>query len=280
MDGHQRDLLAGVVVFVFRRQQQHLLQEEVECLERRSILLGLFFVHFARGDFVVVVAEFLNTVEEFLDIFYSVGVLGVVVLTQRFYQTRGQHHLVSQRVGVGGELHGREHLYHGGKVGDTLLRRAVDGKTKRGEVLYHGKDRDIVVGSSQAYLVHRGIADTTCRLVDDSNQTLVVVVVDHQTKVAEHILHLLTSIERNAAVYPIGNIAMPHGILDGSTLAVVAIEDSEMGEGMVLVAQMGIQYLVGNHPSLVAFVGGTQQPNGTTRGVVCPDGLFYLLFVF
>ena len=117
----------------------------------------------------------------------------------------------------------------------------------------------------RANLLHGGVADAACRIVDDALHSLLVVGVAHQPEVGDDVLDFLALIEAQTAVDAVGNALSAHLLLEGAALRIGAVEDGEVAilavlpapDGLDVLANDGCLFLVGVCPlqhQLLAFV--------------------------
>ena len=181
MDGHEADLVGIlVVVLVLGGEQEYLLQKLVEGPHGKALrALLILTVLFDFGKLGLLFAELFHAVQQLLDILDAVGVLGVVVVAEQGDDAAIVDNLFGEVVSIHGGEHSGETLNHHNKLAHLLQGAAVDAEAKGGDVLQHGPDRHIVVGSGHAHAVQRGLADASGRIVDDAEQGLLVIIVDH-----------------------------------------------------------------------------------------------------
>ena len=72
------------------------------------------------------------------------------------------------------------------------------------------------------------ITNTTCRIVDDATQCLLVVWVSHNTEVGNDILDFLTLVETQSTIDTIWNAVLAHLFLKRTTLRIGTIENGEI----------------------------------------------------
>ena len=249
-----------------------------ELVKGSDFCLGVLRVLGILGELVFHIAKFLHAVQQLLDVLNSVWVVGVVVVAQQGDNARVVYNLFCQVVGVHGCQQGGEPLYHHHKVGDALHCAAVQPQPERGDILQHRPHRHIVVGCRHPHTVQCRLSDTSGRVVDDTHQRLLVVVVHHQPQVCQHVLDFLTSVERYALVYAVGDIGTPQRLLYSTRLHIGAIKYGKRLIFQTFVCPCML-YRFCHLSSFVALVGVTQQPQAVAHRVVGPHLFLYLLHI-
>ena len=82
--------------------------------------------------------------------------------------------------------------------------------------------------SATGNLGNGGITDSSCRIVDDALEGLLIIGVNNQTEVGNDILDLLTLIEAETAINPIRNALLEHLFLESAALSIGAIENGKI----------------------------------------------------
>ena len=73
-----------------------------------------------------------------------------------------------------------------------------------------------------------GISYSTCRIINHPLEGLFIVRINHQPEIRNHILHLFSLVERQAAVNPVRNVPLAHGFFQDTRLGIGAIQDSHI----------------------------------------------------
>ena len=77
-------------------------------------------------------------------------------------------------------------------------------------------------------LPHRRIADTACRVVDDTLQRLLIIRIRHHAEISDDILDLLALIEAQSSIYSIRYILLAENLLEASALGIGTVENGEI----------------------------------------------------
>ena len=107
-------------------------------------------------------------------------------------------------------------------------------------------------------LTHRRVADTSCRIVDDAAQRLLVVGICHNAEVGYHVLDFLALIEAQTAIDAVRNTVFAHLFLKGTALRVGTIEDGKVGEFSMLLPTNALNVVADNHSLLLVAIGRFQ----------------------
>ena len=165
-------------------------------------VVGQVGVVFARGRLVF--AELVDGFQQFLHVVLLAQALGRAVQQRVGQGAGGLDDALRHVVGV-------ERARLCGQGVDEVaelrqLRRCacVDGEVVLQRVGQHVPGRCAVRVGAVQQLAHRGVADAACRVVDDAFERLFVVRVGYQAEVGHHVLDFLALVERQPAVYLVG----------------------------------------------------------------------------
>ncbi len=171
--------------------QRHLGQ----VVAQRDVFVALLHAH---------VAEILHTVDEFLHIFLSRQVLRRRILVDVSNDAALLHnhrtHLIGwhllcildergNHLAKGSNLHQRS-LVHA----QLILFWAVDDRPKAHFMLCRSREN----------LRYRCLPDAACGIIDDTLERLLIIWIDRQTKISNHVLDFLALIERKTAINAVG----------------------------------------------------------------------------
>ena len=90
------------------------------------------------------------------------------------------------------------------------------------------KKRHLVMGCSSNESRQRSVADSSCRLVDNPLERLVIVNIYNQLEIRHHILYLGPFKERIAGVNHVRKVPAPEGFLEGTRLRICSIENCKI----------------------------------------------------
>ena len=231
MDRHQRDLVGLValrvlaVVFLHLAHQVDVFEIIVEADHRVDGRLAVFREDLSHlGLFLAVV---LDAVEEFLHILETAQALRGGIGFQSGQIARIRADLQGQRIAFGG-LHLFAQRFHQRHEVAQLLDGGV---LEPGgvECLVREQDRIVEGGvgccGCCGEAVDGGVADAAPRDIDDPAEGLVVLRVDCQLEVGQHILDLGPLVEGVAAVDAEGEVALAQRFLERPALGVGAVKD-------------------------------------------------------
>ena len=224
MHRHQRHpirirLLAPVHV----GKQGHLLHEGRE----RSILVG---------DLLLALHEVLDAIDQLLYVFIARHILRVGRRAHQRKDPRLAQDLVRRLERIEGRsVHpeGLDHRRKGIQLGPhTGLDRQLRQPIERSDHLEHTPS--VVVGRHDQF-VERRLSDAPRRVIDHTQERLLVLRIDSQAHVRQRVLDLLARIEGLPAPDAVRDIVPPQGVFDGTALGIGAVE-----HGKILVTRLRI----------------------------------------
>ena len=274
MDRHQLHLVILLIVLFIRIcQQRDTLQKAVQC--RVEILY-----HFARviveGGLLRIFGEILHCIQQLLHIVHTVLVGGVSL--ERGGNAGGKDDMFSHLIGILGRKHGSKALDLVGKICQSFLGRAINGNLKKDRIFNHIPHAGSMFICTCHHTLHCRVADTPQRVVDDPPQRLLVVMVDSQSAVGQHILDLLAGVERNTAVNTVRNMPFHQHFLQCTRLHIGTIKNSDI----VIINMIVVFHLedgVADDRRFVVFSTRLQHRNRRSLLVLRPHLLGYLLVV-
>ena len=233
MDRHQDDLVGlvavGILGVVFFRlaQQVDVLEVIAQGDGRIDRFLAVFGEHLAHlGLFFAVL---LDAVEQFLHVFEAAEAFRGVVVLEREQVAGGVADPGGQFVAVARLRHFGQRFHHRDEIPQLL-----DGGVFQayGIELFVFQQRCVVertAGSRSCggQALDGGIADAAGRHVDHPAEGLVVLRIDGQLEVGEHVLDLGPLVEGMSAVDTVGEIPFAQRFLEGARLGVGPVEDGE-----------------------------------------------------
>ena len=84
---------------------------------------------------------------------------------------------------------------------------------------------DMALVGIGAELFQRGRADLAARRVDDAQERSIVVLIDQQAQIAQHVLDFGIGEKRRAAADEIGNVVFAQAALEQSRLVIAAVQN-------------------------------------------------------
>ena len=126
---------------------------------------------------------------------------------------------------------------------------------------------------------HRRVTDTSCRIVDDTAQGLLVIRIGYHTEIGYHILYLLTLIERQATVNSIRYAILAHLFLKATTLGIRTIENGKIRIVATFLPSDAFDVVTYYHRLLLVTISRFQhQP--FTLFILAEHFLMYLALIF
>ena len=204
--------------------------------------------------------EIVHAVHKFLDVFLTAQVLGTAVLVDVVHDARLAHD--------GGSYLGRilflciadEELDEFAETLQLGVRALVHVQTERKRFAKHLPEAHAVGIGCHHNLAHRGIADASCRIVDDTLESFLIVRVHRQAEVSNYVLDFLALIERESAINLVRQATLAQGLFEDTALGIGAVE-----HGKVVVrisfAQTKLGNLVGHDFALFHIAVSLENPN-------------------
>ena len=127
-------------------------------------------------------------------------------------------------------------------------------------------------------LSHRCITDATCRIVDDTTQSLLIIGIRHHTEVGNDILDFLALVETQTTIDTIWDTILSHLFLKGAALGVGTIENGKIVV-LCLVLSTDSLDIVTHNDSLFPVTIGRLQGQSLTLLVLTEHILVYLSLV-
>ena len=132
--------------------------------------------------------------------------------------------------------------------------------------------RDPALPGDPLQLGHAPIAELAAGDVDDPAEGDGVARIGHQAEVGEDVLHLLALVEAETADQPVGDPATQQDVLEGPRLGVGAVEDGEVGEGVLTGADQPLD-LAADRERLLALVVDGDEPDRLAAAALGPEPL-------
>ena len=92
---------------------------------------------------------------------------------------------------------------------------------------HHFPQADPVCGSYGYNLIHRGLANPSCRIIDDPFESLLVVGIYGQTAIGYHIFYFLSLVERKSSVNPIRHTPFAQSLFKSTALRVGTVKNGK-----------------------------------------------------
>ena len=90
-------------------------------------------------------------------------------------------------------------------------------------------DTDTLVVSRLYQFAYGSVTYASCRIIDGTLESLLIVGISHETHIGHDILYLLALIETQSAIDAIRHTVLEHLFLEGTALRIGAVEDSKIG---------------------------------------------------
>ena len=127
-------------------------------------------------------------------------------------------------------------------------------------------------------LSHRCITDATCRIVDDTTQSLLIIGIRHHTEVSNDILDFLALVETQTTIDTIWDTILSHLFLKGAALCVGTIENGKIVV-LCLVLSTDSLDVITHDDSLFPIAIGRLQGQSLALLILAEHILVYLSFV-
>ena len=247
MNGHQRHLgLVGIAITVQISQQRYLLQEIGQqcCFFLCLFTAGLYKVlHATQKLFQILLTR------EILRIRRAVDVLADATL---------HDDAMPQHVGILLLDAGLPPFYQLTEDIQFSQRSLRQLQVENDRLLDHLPQTDIVQMSRFHNLSHRSVADASCRIVDDTSQSLFIVRIGHHTEVGDDILDFFALIEAQSAIDTVWDTVLAHLFLKATALGIGTIEDGKVGILSTLLPANATDVVAHNDGFLLVTVGRLQ----------------------
>ena len=188
--------------------------------------------------FLTAVAEIAHTVHQFLYIFLTAHVLRRTVLINLSHDSRTFHQFHTQRIGIlltsqSNEFRNQvaESLQLG--IGSFIQFHSVAQRFAK-----HFPQTHFTTSGRFGQLAQCGIPNSSCRIVDDTLESLFIVRIHRQTEISHHILHFLPLIKRKSSIDTVGYTALAQSFLKNTALCIRTVKN---GKIMISISRLGMQ---------------------------------------
>ena len=188
--------------------------------------------------FLTAVAEITHTVHQFLNVFLPAHVLRRTVLINLRHDSRTFHQFHTQRIGI--LLTSQSNEFRN-QVAESLqlgissfiqLHSVAQWFTK------HFPQAHFTTSGRLGQLAQSGIPDSSCRIVDDTLESLFIVRIHRQTEIGHHILHFFPLIKRESSINTVRYAALAQCLLKNTALCIRTVKD---GKIMIGISRLGMQ---------------------------------------
>ena len=113
------------------------------------------------------------------------------------------------------------------------------------------------------YLCYRCIANATCRIVDDTAQSFLIIRISHHTEVGNDVFDFLTLVKAQATINTIRDTVLTHLFLKGAALCIGTIENGEIAVRRLVLTTDALDVVTHNDGLLPIAVGRFQRQSLT-----------------
>ena len=219
MNGHERHTGLVVIALAVEIGQQ---RNALQIIRKISLLLTSLLATFLHKT--------LHSSQQLFQVLLTGQILRITA--SRFINIGTNTTLLDDSVAQVEGIHARRLLHktadHQPETLQLGKRSLVDSQTimlGRGNNL---PEAHMIVERTGSNLCHGRIADSTCRIVDDTLESLLVVGIRHETEVSDDILDLLALEEAESTINAIRNALFSELFLEASALGISTVEDGEI----------------------------------------------------
>ena len=217
MNRHQRNTrFILITIAVSIGKQRHILQI---ILQEEFIEPTLFtaFLHKSR-----------HTAQEFLQVLLTCQIIGILARHDILTDTTLLDNGITQFIDIR-SLSPFDKRRNQQSEGFQLVHRTL---VNRQSISLRGTDylpeTHLVLMGTVSNLQHRSSTYSTCRIVDDTLDSLFIIRIRHQTEICNNILNFLTLVETQSAINAIRNTLLSELLLEAAALGIGAVENGKI----------------------------------------------------
>ena len=102
---------------------------------------------------------------------------------------------------------------------------------------------------------YRCISNTTCRIVDDSTQCLLVIRISYHTEIGNDILYFLALVETQPSIYSIRYTVLTHLFLKGTALCIRSVKNGKVRKLAIFLPADALNIVTYYHRFLLVTIG-------------------------
>ena len=119
----------------------------------------------------------------------------------------------------------------------------IDCKSILQRIAYNGPKAYIILISSINDFLHRSVSDSSCRIIDDTLESLFVIRIDCQSEIGNNILDFLALIKRKTSVNSIRIPHFPQFFLEHTALCIGSVKNGKARIVRILTAMQFLDFL-------------------------------------